>query len=162
MKNNKYFTVVVLLSVLLVVGCKSSKPVVTETKNEIVKKVTETVHDTVFKIEKDSSAYKALLECQNGKIKIKEILTQKPGKNLKPPKVDIKNNEINIDCEAYAQKLLAQYKSKNTQVTQVKTVPIKVNELTFWQEFQIRGFRLLSLIAIAIIGRRLIKFYFKV
>lgn len=156
-----YFLAVVFFMMLLASGCKSSKPVVIETKTEVVKTVTETVHDTVFKIEKDSSSYKALIECINGKPKIKEVVSVKPGKNLKPPSVSIKGDYIQIDCEVRAHELFAQWKSKFVQEIQKTNTPVKVNELTFWQELQIKLFRFLLLLLLLFLGYNLIKYYLK-
>lgn len=159
--KSKLFFCCLLFSVLLAVGCKSSKPVVLETKTEVTKTVTQTIHDTVYKIEKDSSSYKALVECINGKPKIKEVLVSTPGKNLNPPKVNFKGNYLEVDCEVRAQELFAQWKSEYILETQKQTTPVKVNELTFWQQLQIKLFRLLMLSLIAFVCYKLIKYYLK-
>lgn len=161
MKNFKIFSCCLLFLMLLATGCNSSKPVVIETKTETVKTITEKVHDTIFKIEKDSSSYKALMECVNGKVKIKDVVNATPGRNLKPPKVSIKDNILHVDCEAKAQELFAQWKSKFVSEYKAEVIPIKVNELTFWQEFQIKGFRLFLLVALGFITYKFIKFYLK-
>ncbi|GEJ34949.1 hypothetical protein FPN185_contig00114-0001 [Flavobacterium psychrophilum] len=71
MKNIKHI-VVCLFVLIALASCGSSKPIVVQ--NETTKTITETVHDTVFKIEKDSSSLKALLECQGGKIVLKNVI----------------------------------------------------------------------------------------
>ncbi len=160
MKNLK-FIVCSFLLFFAVVSCKSTKPTVKE-KEVKTTTITETLHDTVFKTQIDSSSYKALLECQNGKVIIKSVTQAEPGRILKSPKVRVDNNELNVDCEARAQELFAYWKS--TQVSQIeyREVPKLINELTFWQEFQIKGFCIFSLLTLLLIIWLIIKSYFKV
>ncbi|ELV7524936.1 hypothetical protein QMU91_001132 [Flavobacterium psychrophilum] len=128
--------VVCLLVLIALASCGSSKPIVVQ--NETTKTITETVHDTVFKIEKDSSSLKALLECQGGKIVLKNVIQGEPGRILKSPKIRLLNNVVQVDCEARAQELLAHYKATHEVVTTVKMLPpIEVNVLTFLQQLQI-------------------------
>ena len=134
MKNIKHI-VVCLLVLIALASCGSSKPIVVQ--NETTKTITETVHDTVFKIEKDSSSLKALLECQGGKV-VLNVIQGEPGRILKSPKIRLSNNVVQVDCEARAQELLAHYKATHEVVTAIKTLPpIEVNILTFLQQLQI-------------------------
>ncbi|PXY44521.1 hypothetical protein [Flavobacterium hydrophilum] len=134
------FCFVVLATTL--VACKSSSvvpPTTTETTTTTTTK--EVVRDTVFEVLQDSSYYKAYLECINGKVAIKQdvkpILT--PGKNLEPPKVNLKDNVLTVDCKAEAIKLFAQWKDVYTkehkQITQKIPYPVE-KELTWWQKTQ--------------------------
>lgn len=134
--------IVLLFALMVLASCGSSKPAIIETK-EHTRVVTQTVHDTVLQIEKDSSSYKALLDCQNGKIVLKEVAQSEPGRNLKSPKVQIKGNTLEIDCEAKAHQAVLHYINTHQTDTTVHTVPIKVNELTTWQKIQIGGFKIL-------------------
>jgi predicted small lipoprotein YifL len=145
-----------LFVLLTIVSCGSGKPIVLQ--NETIKTKIETVHDTVFTIEKDSSSIAALLECRNGKVVIKNIVQSESGSKLKIPTVRIRDNLLQVDCEAKAQKLFAQY--KNTFESENKTVqlpPIEVNKLTFLQELQINMFWVYTLIAVIIAGWVFIK-----
>lgn len=161
MKNIKLGCLFFVL--IMLVSCTSNKPVVMKNETLTTKTITETVHDTVFKIEKDSSFYQALLECQDGKVLIKHVVLSEPGRTLKSPKVRVDHNTLQVDCEARAQQLFAQWKSKFIQenTEQVKEVPVLVNRLTWWQEFQIKGFRFLLLIAFLITIYTVIKYNFK-
>lgn len=152
----KIFKLIVVCLFLLfaVVSCKSTKPTVTENQTS-TKNIFETVHDTVFKTEIDTSTYKALLECRNGKVVIKEVTQTEPGRNLKSPKVRIDNNELKIDCYAKAQELFAKWKSKQSReiVTKRITNTIITNQLTFWQEAKIKGFYILfGLLLLVLLG----------
>lgn len=136
-----------LFVLLTIVSCGSSKPIVLQ--NETTKTIIETVHDTIFKIEKDSSSLEALLECQNGKVVIKQIVQGEPGRTLKSPKVRIADNLLKVDCEVRAQELLAHYKNTYEATHIQKTLPpIEVNKLTDWQKAQINLFRIYAVITL--------------
>jgi hypothetical protein len=136
-----------LFVLLTIVSCGSGKPIVLQ--NETTKTIIETVHDTVFKIEKDSSSLEALLECQNGNVVIKQIVQGEPGRTLKSPKVRIADNLLKVDCEARAQELLAHYKNTHEANTIIKTLPpIEVNKLTDWQKAQINLFRIYAVLTL--------------
>ena len=151
-----------LFFLFAVVSCKSTKPTVTE-QETITKTTVETLHDTVFKTEIDSSAYRALLDCREGKVVVKEVTNAEPGRNLKSPKVRIDNNILSVACEAKAQELFAFWKSTQVQDIQYKTntVTIFTNILTFWQKFQIIGFRILGALFLALVIWLIIKSKFK-
>ncbi|WP_281237848.1 hypothetical protein [Flavobacterium praedii] len=148
---------------IMLVSCTSNKPVVMKSETLTTKTVTETVHDTVFKIEKDSSFYQALLECQDGKVRIKHVVLSEPGRTLKSPRVRVDHNTLQVNCETEAQRLFAQWKSKHIQenTQQVKEVPVITNTLTWWQETQIMGFWLLLSPALLIAIYTVIKYNFK-
>lgn len=130
--------ILVVLSMVFLVSCSSPKPALAESKTHTIT-VTETVHDTIFKIEKDSSSYQALLACQNGKVVVANVAQAEPGRSLKSPRVRIENNHLSVDCEARAQELLAHWKSKQVKEVQVKNITTTkwINQLTFWQKVQI-------------------------
>lgn len=123
------------ITLLSLPSCSSKKAIIQKeiTKDSIV----ETVHDTVFSVEKDSSYYKALLECQNGNVVIKRVTGTTYGRKLKPPKVVVQDNVLQIDCEAEAEKLFAFWKSTFIRNYKGVTEPVITNELTWFQKTQI-------------------------
>ena len=129
-----YFSIFLFLLVTLP-SCSSKKGIIQKeiTKDSII----ETLHDTVFSVEKDSSYYKALLECQNGKVVIKAITGTSSGRKLKPPKVVIQDNMLQVDCEVEAEKLFAFWKSTFIRNYKGVTEPVITNELTWFQKTQI-------------------------
>lgn len=138
-----------LFVLLTMVSCGSSKPIVLQ--NETIKTKIETVHDTVFTIEKDSSSIVALLECQNGKVVLKNIVQSESGSKLKIPRVRIRDNVLNVDCETEAQQLFAQWKSTFESENKTEQLPpIEVNKLTFLQELQILIFWIYICITVVI------------
>jgi hypothetical protein len=160
MNKNLNRIVFLFFSVLVLVSCKSPKPVLSEEKTKTIT-ITETVHDTVFKIEKDSSSFRALLECQNGKVVFKNVIQAEPGRTLKSPKVRLDNNKLFVDCELKKQELYAFWKSKQVKDAEVKTINTTkfVNYLTFWQKVQIWLGRILLLVLVYYISRTILKFY---
>lgn len=144
----KYLSIFCCLFVLtILVSCGSSRPTVVQ--NETTKIIKETVHDTIFKIEKDSSSLVALLECQNGKVVIKNIVQSEPGRTLKSPKVRLSDNVLKVDCEQRAQELFAQWKDTYiSQDTVTQLPPVITNELTDWQKLQIKFFRIYLVLTI--------------
>jgi hypothetical protein len=160
MTKNLNRIIFLFFSVLVLVSCSSPKPVLSE---ENVKTITikETVHDTVFKIEKDSSSYRALLECENGKVVLKNVTQAEPGRTLKSPRVRIENNKLSVDCELNKQELYAFWKSKQVKEVEFKTIRITkyTNVLTFWQKVQIWLGRIFLLVLVFYIARPILRFY---
>lgn len=156
--NLKNLLSVLFLFCLLVTtlsSCKSSSVVPPTTKETTTTtNVTTVVRDTVFEVQKDSSFYRAYIECVNGKPVISKKPTIKKGKYVQPPKVNLKDNILSIDCTAEAQKLFAQWKDVYTKENKstIERVPYPVPaNLSFWQSTQIILGRIFLFI-LAIIG----------
>lgn len=141
-------TILILSFVLLLVCCKTKKPLIQKQENHKTIITTQTIRDTIIETEIDSSHYQALLDCQDGKVVVKNVVNSEPGRNLKSPKVRIDNNNLNVDCQTIANKLFIQWKEKFVKEyeSQTKEVPITVNQLTWLQETQIKLFWLLLII----------------
>jgi hypothetical protein len=144
-----------LLLLLFMTSCKSNKVVIQKeiTSDAIV----ETLHDTVFTVEKDSSFYNALLECQNGKVAIKAVTSTGSGRKLQTPKVSIQDNQLKIDCKAEAELLFAFWKSQYVKNYKETQKPVIVNELTWFEKTQIY----IGRIAILLIALYLLLLLFK-
>lgn len=148
-----------LFVLIALASCVSGKPTIQDGK---IIKITETVHDTIFKIEKDSSTLAALLECQGGKVVFKNIIESESGRNLKSPKIKLSNNILKVDCEARAQEVLAHYKNTHEQLYSYKnkTLTKEVEkQLSWWQKLEIWCGRLFLLILIGYTIKFLIKIY---
>lgn len=157
MKKIKLGCLFVLITLL--VSCASTKPVVVKNETTTTQTITETVHDTIFKIEKDSSYYQALLDCQDGKVVVKNVIQSEPGRNLKSPKVRIDNNTLTVDCEARAQELFAQWKStaETNTIIKIKEVPVITNVLNWLQQTQIKLFWFFGAILLALTIWQIVK-----
>lgn len=145
--------------VTTLVACKSTSVVPPTTiDNSIIKTVKEVIHDTVFTTQKDSSYYRAYLNCVNGKVVLKEktVPLSTKGNHLQPPNVNIKDNILTVDCKAEAQKLFAQWKDTYTTELQklIKKVPYPVPaQISWWQKTQmILGDLFLVLLALLGLG----------
>lgn len=162
MKNIKLGCLFFVLTMLLV-SCAGKKPVVVQNTTTIEKIITETIHDTVLTVQKDSSSYNALLECINGKVAIKSVTQAEPGRNLNSPKVRIADNILIVDCEAKAKELFLRWKStyffENKQ--EIKEVPVVTNILTWWQQTQIKAFWIMAVILTLQILWSIFKYKFK-
>lgn len=161
MKKALFYWFTFLLILLAMTSCRSYKPaVVTENRTETN---TETLHDTVFKTEPDTSAYKANLGVNPGangksKIAIVEVVKTKPGKYVTVPTVKILDNTLYVDCEARAQELFAFWKSKQSVKKEVIEKPVFIeHQLTFFESLQIWIGRVLLGLLILIIIIWLIK-----
>lgn len=94
--------IVVYISLLLCIGCRSTRPPVISSKdstNTVVKTVmVEIVRDSFIFVEQDESSLKALLECDsNGQVLVKQLMEYKAGKHAAPPIFVIQDNIIDID-----------------------------------------------------------------
>ncbi|WP_306353704.1 hypothetical protein [Flavobacterium sp. '19STA2R22 D10 B1'] len=124
----KAFCLLIMVTLFSCGGTPKLAPRIEITKTETITKV---LHDTVFKTEKDNSSYHALLDCQNSKIKIKEVTHSKAGKtHLNKPKVEIKDNILYVDCEAREQELRAKWESENREqfIESETTIPIYIEK----------------------------------
>lgn len=158
MKKGLIYGFIFLFLLLALPSCSSKKVF---TQKEITRDtIIETLHDTVFSVEKDSSHYKALLECQNGKVIIKAITGTSSGRKLEPPKVVVQDNVLQVDCEAEAEKLFAFWKSTFISNYKGITVPVITNELTWFQTTQIYIGRFLLLVLALWILLKIFKFNF--
>ena len=145
MKQFKQFMSVLFFVVLAttLVACKGSSVVPSTTiDSTVTKTIKEVVRDTAFEIPKDSSYYKAYLDCINGKVVLKQntVPVSKKGAYIEPPKVNLKDNILTVDCTAEAQILFAQWKDIYTTELQktIKQVPYPVPaELSWWQKTEI-------------------------
>ncbi|RWX03365.1 hypothetical protein [Flavobacterium cerinum] len=158
MKLKYFFYLICMLFGCTVLSCKSTVPAINETVKTTT--VIETIRDTVFKTEKDSSFYEAYLECVNGKVVVKkETVTPSKNGHLQTPKVQIKDNKLSSDCEVYAQELIAKLKTKETTNTLKEKVPVYYKEpLTAWETVQIWFGRIFLLVIVAAIVWLLFKF----
>ena len=136
----------IALSFLLLTSCGNNKEII---RNETVRIEKEIIHDTIFQTVADSSSFKALLKCDSsGNIYIVHSVSSS-GKNMKAPEVTIRDNILNIDCKAEAQKLFFQWKEKykSDTKTSIRTIEVE-RKLTPWQLTQIWLGRILILLVI--------------
>jgi hypothetical protein len=135
-----FYVCFLFLVIGTMVSCKSnSVPLSTKTEVNTIT-IKEVIKDSLFEIPKDSSYYKAWLDCYNGKVILKGTPEVKAGNYLNPPKVSLFNNQLKIDCTSEAQRLFVQW--KETYILESKqgeiTIPVPYQlPLTYWQTTQI-------------------------
>ncbi|MGR3790669.1 hypothetical protein ACUXZJ_07135 [Flavobacterium sp. TN-1] len=118
-------------------SCKTAKPIEQEQHQKIIETI---IRDTVVELQADSTFYRALIECKNGK----PILIEK---NLKDTKTKFKeslkintalsNGILTVNCKQEAKRLFLQWKEKHIRELNNKTIimPPKLvkKPLTWWE-----------------------------
>jgi maltodextrin utilization protein YvdJ len=152
----KSIVLLFLLSLILMTSCKSKTPIIQKeiTNDTII----ETLHDTIFSVEKDSSYYNALLECQNGKVAVKSVTNTSSGRKLNTPKISIHDNQLKVDCYSEAETLFAFWKNKFIKSYKGVEIPVITNELTWFQTTQIYIGRFLLFVLVLLILLKIFKF----
>ena len=121
----KFLTFISLLFVLLLalVSCaskKPSEPVIIES----TKTITKIQRDTVLVVKPDSSYYKAYVECRDGKPYIVRDSIVEKGKRISVPKVEIKNNYLQVKCKVDSAKIALKWWETNTTIQDPKIIYI--------------------------------------
>ena len=167
MKSTKYYVLMVVFLLLCTAftACKSTSAVLpqTNTDSTSTKAVEIKIHDTILQTKPDSSYYKAYLERVNGMVVLsqKSKVETQAGNYLKPPRVHIKDNILQVDCQAESQKLFAQWKEMYTKENHsvIKKIPYSIEkQLSWWQKTQmIAGdiFLIILILFIVVIALRL-------
>ncbi|MEK6494561.1 hypothetical protein [Myroides odoratimimus] len=153
-KHDRYMLVfLVLLLALLLMSCGSRKTAINmqpTTTEQVTHTVEEVKRDTILVIPADKSQYIAELAVQGNKIVVKDAnIKRSKNKVLQPPRVQLQNNKLIVDCESKAQRLFFEWKDKFIKEQKVveTRIPVAVPlTLSWWQQTQIwlgRGFMLL-------------------
>nr|WP_286428689.1 hypothetical protein [Myroides marinus] len=127
------------------------------TTEQVTQSVEEIKRDTVLVIPADKSQYVADLAIQGNMIVVKDAnIKRSKNKVLQPPKVQLVNNKLMVDCEVEAQQMFLEWKEKfikEQRVIETK-IPIAVPlELSTWQQTQIwLGRTLLLLMTLGSVG----------
>lgn len=85
----------IIFSILALVSCKSTKPVITGSSSTIV---IEKQWDTVVYTRPDSSQLMAIIKCDSlGKVYLSEIIRLKTSSTIKP-EIKVKENILTLNC----------------------------------------------------------------
>ncbi len=128
-------------------------------------------HDTIEKevlkpiyTPPDSSWLKAWVECdQHGQLIMKRLEEYQAGNNVKPS-IQVNGNTVWVKCKVDSGKVYAIFKSREIRTgthTVKELPPVKINVLTWWQQAQIYGFRVLGILALAGVIFFIVKMYLK-
>ena len=150
---------VFILLVYVLGSCGNNKLMPKESSSvekSTVTTVTETIRDTTFTIEKESSSLVLDVKIDSlGHVYIEEY-SSSSSEHMNKPSAKIINNQLHVDCESKARELFHQWKESHSQTKEVElretTIEVPVErELTFMQQLMIWLGRIFSIVLIGLI-----------
>ena len=120
------------------------------------------VKDSLIPLPADSGLIKALLECQDGKVVVKEILEIKPGKRV-VPFFSVQNNVLTTGAKIDSSSIYFAWKETHIRESRIesRTIEKPVYKVTGLQNFLIWSGGIAWAIIIILVGINLIRFYLK-
>lgn len=158
----------ILLLAALLSGCISEKRCaerypVPERSDVFVQHDTVTcVKDSLIPLPADSGWLKALLECQDGKVVVKEILEAKPGKHV-VPFLSLQNNILTAGAKIDSSSIYFAWKETHIRESRIesRTIEKPVYKVTGFQNFLIWSGGIAWAIIFILVGINLVRMYFK-
>jgi len=158
----------ILLLIVSLTGCISEQrcqkryPPAERTETVIQHDTVTTVKDSLIPLPADSGLIRALLECREGKVVIRQIEEIKPGKKI-VPFIDLKNNVLTTGARIDSSSIYFAWKETHIRQSkiQVKTIEKPVYKVTGFQNFLIWSGGIAWSILLAFIGFALVKAYIK-
>ena len=131
--------VILLASIVAIVqGCcpKLYPHKTTNTEHTVV--VTETIRDTVIRVQPDSSIVQALIKCDStGRARLEEIRTLKESSRIQQS-LALKDNKLTAKAVVDSLGIYLTYKERHKEEQQVRTIESviekEVNVLKWWQK----------------------------
>jgi hypothetical protein len=120
------------------------------------------VKDSLIPLLADSGLIKALLECQDGKVVVKEILEVKPGKRV-VPFLTVQNNVLITGAKIDSSSIFFAWKETHIRESKIesRTIEKPVYKVTGLQNFLIWSGGIAWAIIVILVGINLIRMYFK-
>ena len=120
------------------------------------------VKDSLIPLPADSGLIKALLECQDGKVVVKEILEVKPGKRV-VPFFSVQNNVLTTGAKIDSNSIYFSWKETHIRESRIesKTIEKPVYKVTGYQNFLIWSGGIAWAIIVILFAIKLIRFYIK-
>jgi hypothetical protein len=120
------------------------------------------VKDSLIPLPADSGLIKALLECQDGKVVVKEILSIKPGKRL-IPFFSVQNNVLTTGAKIDSSSIYFSWKETHIRESRIesRTIETPVYKVAGFQNFLIWSGGIAWAIIVIMVAIRLIRFYLK-
>ena len=158
----------ILLLAALMSGCISEKrcaeryPSAERSTVFIQHDTVTSVKDSLIPLPADSGLIKALLECQDGKVVVKEILSIKPGKQV-IPFFSVRNNVLTTGAKIDSSSIYFAWKETHIRESRIesRTIEKPVYKVTGFQNFLIWSGGLAWAIIVILVGINLIRFYLK-
>ena len=118
--------------------------------------------DSLIPLPADSGLIKALLECQDGKVVVKEILEVKPGKRV-VPFFSVQNNVLTTGAKIDSSSIYFAWKETHIRESRIESSTIEkpVYKVTGLQNFLIWSGGIAWAIIVILGGIKLIRFYLK-
>lgn len=147
--------ILLLIALFILGGCRTVEKVIV--RNDTIRStvIRERLRDTIITVMGDSSAVSYLIECQNDKAKLVELISTSMGARTAPPKVEIKDRILTAKCNVDSMAIYMSWKERDTtKVTSITVAPepIRENYLTGWQWFQVWTGRILAAVAVLFVG----------
>ena len=120
------------------------------------------VKDSLIPLPSDSGLIKALLECRDGKVVIKEILEVKPGKRV-VPFLNLQNNILTTGAKIDSSSIYFAWKETHIRESRIesRTIERPIYKVTGFQNFLIWSGGIAWVIIVILVGINLIRFYLK-
>jgi len=158
----------ILLMAATVSGCISEKrcseryPVPVRTELTVQHDTVTCVKDSLIPLPSDSGLIKALLECRDGKVVVKEILEVKPGKRV-VPFLTLQNNILTTGAKIDSSSIYFSWKETHIRESRIesRTIEKPVYKVTGLQNFMIWSGGIAWAIILILVGINLIRMYFK-
>ena len=158
----------ILLLVVSLTGCISEQrclrryPPAERTETVVQHDTVTCVKDSLIPLPADSGLIRALLECREGKVVIRQIEEIKPGKRV-VPFIDLKNNVLTTGARIDSSTIYFAWKETHIRESkvQVKTIEKPVYKVTGFQSFLIWSGGIAWMILLILVGSFLIRAFIK-
>ena len=158
----------ILLLVVSLTGCISEQrcqkryPPAESTETVIQHDTVTSVKDSLIPLPTDSGLIRALLECREGKVVIRQIEEIRPGKKV-VPFIDLKNNVLTAGAKIDSSSIYFTWKETHIRESkvQLKVIEKPVYKVTGFQNFLIWSGKISWMILMVVIGVALIRAFIK-
>ena len=158
----------ILLLAALLSGCISQKrcaeryPVAERSTVFVQHDTVTSVKDSLIPLPADSGLIKALLECRDGKVVVKEILEARPGHHV-VPFINLQNNVLTTGAKVDSSSIYFSWKETHIRDSRVesRTIEKTVYKVSGLQNFLIWSGGITWAILLILAGFNLIRFYLK-
>ncbi len=120
------------------------------------------VRDSLIPLPADSGWLKALLECRNGKVVVREILEVKPGKRV-VPFLRLTNNVLTTGAKIDSSSIYFAWKETHIRESRIESRAIEkpVYKVTGFRNFLFWSGGIAWAIIVILVGINLVRFYLK-
>jgi len=158
----------ILLLAALMSGCISQKrcaeryPVAERSTVFLQHDTVTSVKDSLIPLPADPGLIKALLECQDGKVVVKQVLELKPGKRV-VPFFSVQNNVLTTGAKIDSSSIYFAWKETHIRESRIesKTIEKLVYKVTGFQNFLIWSGGIAWAIIVILFAIKLIRSYIK-